>query len=104
MPNAIIPTARTTMPLCRGPHRSHHHHQTLELLLPSPRDTLLLKRMPKLWVTDHHSTDQPPTTTEDVIHAMERLAPGDGGGGDGDRLLLHTLLTKGDQIQPPRAA
>jgi hypothetical protein len=28
MPNAAIPTVRTTTPLCRGHHRRHPHHKT----------------------------------------------------------------------------
>jgi hypothetical protein len=42
---------------------------------PPPRDALLPKRTPKLWVTNHHSVDQPSTVAEDAIHAMEPPAP-----------------------------
>jgi hypothetical protein len=73
--NTVIPTVRTTMPLCRGPHRSRRHRQ------PPPRDTLLSKRTPELRITDHHDTDQSSATTEDAIHAMEPPAPDNRGGG-----------------------
>jgi hypothetical protein len=57
MPNAAIPTVRTTTPLCRGHHRRHPHHKTPP---PPPRDVLLPKRPRRLWVTDHHGADQQP--------------------------------------------
>jgi hypothetical protein len=73
-PNAAIPTVRTAAPLCRGTHQSRHHHQIPEMPPFSPRHALPPKRTPKLQVTDHHGTGQPPTTTEDDTHAMEPLA------------------------------
>jgi hypothetical protein len=77
-PNAAIPTTRTATPLCQGPHRNCPHNQTPKTL---PRDALLPKRPPRLWVTDHHGADQLPTMVEDTIHAMESPTASDHGGG-----------------------
>jgi hypothetical protein len=89
--NAIVPRASSELPT-----PPDNRDTTTP---PLPRDVPLLKRSPRLRVTDHHDADQPSTTTEDATCAMDPSALAMGENGP----CPCATDREDNQIRPPQA-